>query len=404
MRSRDRGTTWEETSPDLTKAIDRDTMPIMGRVVTDETLSDNDGISSYGNITAFSESKHSPDALYVGTDDGNLQVTLDGGATWNNVIDQVPGVPSRTYVSRLETSHALDGRVYATFDGHRNDDYAPHAYVSEDHGASWRRITAGLPDGWSVNVIREHPRNPNLLFLGNEIGVYLSIDRGESWGRMQNNLPTVAVDDIAIHPRENDLVLGTHGRSIWILDDITPLEEMAADVFASDFRLFGARRGTMWSMGTDWPFQPATFIAPNPVAGIALRYYLGEGVDSDGASLEILDGGDGVRTMDASRGRPVLTRCVWDFRVDPAFEADGGRWWRRLPGRASGGRGSARAPGHLHGAPHGRGREPDGGHRRAARSAARGQPGGARGAAGRDDAGPCARRPRCATRGSGSAP
>ncbi|WP_419164836.1 VPS10 domain-containing protein [Candidatus Palauibacter sp.] len=323
FRSSDRGTTWEEASPDLTKAIDRDTLEIMGRIVTDETLSDNDGISNYGNITAFAESKHSPDALYVGTDDGNLQVTLDGGATWTNVIDQVPGVPPRTYVSRLETSSAVDGRVYVTFDGHRNDDYAPHAYVSEDHGASWRRITAGLPDGWSVNVIREHPGNPNLLFLGNEIGVYLSIDRGESWGRMRNNLPTVAVDDIAIHPRENDLVVGTHGRSIWILDDITALEEMAADVFASDFRLFGARRGTMWSMGMDWPFQPATFIAPNPVAGIALRYYLGEGVDSDGASLEVLDGGDVLRTMDAS-GEAGLNEVVWDFRVDRAFEADGG--------------------------------------------------------------------------------
>ena len=192
MRSRDRGTTWEEASPDLTKAIDRDTMEIMGRVVTDETLSDNDGISSYGNITAFAESKHSPDALYVGTDDGNLQVSLDGGASWTNVIDEVTGVPPRTYVSRLETSSAADGRVYVTFDGHRNDDYAPYAYVSEDHGASWRRITAGLPDGWSVNVIREHPGNPNLLFVGNEIGVYLSIDRGESWARMVNNLPTVA--------------------------------------------------------------------------------------------------------------------------------------------------------------------------------------------------------------------
>ena len=323
MRSRDRGTTWEEASPDLTKAIDRDTLEIMGRVVTDETLSDNDGISNYGNITAFAESKHSPDALYVGTDDGNLQVTLDGGAMWTNVIDQVPGVPPRTYVSRLETSSAVDGRVYVTFDGHRNDDYAPYAYVSEDHGASWRRITAGLPDGWSVNVIREHPGNPNLLFLGNEIGVYLSIDAGESWARMVNNLPVVPVDDIAIHPRENDLVLGTHGRSIWILDDITPLEEMAADMFASDFQLLGARRGTMWSMGMDWPFQPATFIAPNPVVGIALRYYLGEGVDSEGASLEILDGADVLRTMDAS-GEAGLNEVVWDFRVDPAFETDGG--------------------------------------------------------------------------------
>ncbi|MCY3698267.1 MAG: hypothetical protein OXH46_01335 [Gemmatimonadetes bacterium] len=323
FRSRDRGMNWEEASPDLTKQIDRDTLEIMGRVVTDETLSDHDGIASYGNITAFAESKHSPDALYVGTDDGNLQVTLDGGATWTNVIDRMPGVPPRTYVSRLETSYAVDGRVYVTFDGHRNDDYAPYAYVSDDHGASWRQITAGLPDGWSVNVIREHPRNPDLLFLGNEIGVYMSIDRGESWARMVNNLPVAAVDDIAIHPRENDLVVGTHGRSIWILDDITPLEEMSADVLAADFRLFGARRGTMWSMGMDWPFQPATFIAPNPPAGIPLRYYVGEGVDAGGASLEVLDGDEVLRTMDVG-GDAGVNEVLWDFRVDPAFDAEGG--------------------------------------------------------------------------------
>ena len=336
FRSRDRGMNWEEASPDLTKAIDRDTLEIMGRVVTDETLSRNDGIASYGNITAFAESKHSPDALYVGTDDGNLQVTRDGGATWNNVIDDVPGVPPRTYVSRIETSHTVDGRVYVTFDGHRNDDYAPYAYASEDHGASWRPIAAGLPDGWSVNVIREHPRNADLLFLGNEIGVYLSIDRGASWARMVNNLPTVPVDDIAIHPRENDLVVGTHGRSIWILDDITPLEELSADVLASDFRLFGARRGTMWSMGMDWPFQPATFIAPNPAPGIPLRYYVGESADASGATLAVLDGDDVLRTLDVG-GDSGVNEVLWDFRVDPAFEADaGGGGFRRGPAPGAG--------------------------------------------------------------------
>ncbi|MCG8466865.1 MAG: hypothetical protein MJB57_01450, partial [Gemmatimonadetes bacterium] len=166
MRTRDRGATWEEASPDLTKAIDRDTMEIMGRLVTDETLSRHDGISSNGNITAIGESRHSPDVLYVGTDDGNLQVTRDGGDTWTNITDRVPGVPFHTYVSRIEPSYTIDGRVYVTFDGHRNNDYAAYAYVSDDFGETWRAITQGLPDGWSVNVIREHPRNPSLLFLG----------------------------------------------------------------------------------------------------------------------------------------------------------------------------------------------------------------------------------------------
>ncbi|MCG8470184.1 MAG: hypothetical protein MJB57_18565, partial [Gemmatimonadetes bacterium] len=195
------------------------------------------------------------------------------------------------------------------------------------------------------------------------VGVYVSIDAGASWGRLANNLPTVPVDDIQIHPRENDLVVGTHGRSIWILDDITPLEEMSAEVLASDARLFGARRGTMWSMGMDWPFQPARFVAANPVDGIALRYYLREAVaseavteeqDGDGVMIEelgsdgtrspmgrrgrelrrdddggpvrieILDGaGDVIRTLEAEN-EPGVRQVVWDFRGDPAFEMPGG--------------------------------------------------------------------------------
>jgi len=380
MRSPDRGMTWEEASPDLTKAIDRDTMPIMGMLVTDETLSGNDGIASNGNMTAFGESRHSADVLYVGTDDGNLQVTRDGGATWTDVTDRVPGLPFHTYVSRLEPSHSVEGRVYVTFDGHRNDDYSAYAYVSDDFGDSWRPITNGLPDGWSVNTIREHPNNPNLLFLGNEVGVYLSIDAGESWAQLKNNMPTVAVDELVIHPRENDLVVGTHGRSVWILDDITPLEEMTSQVLASDAHLFGSRRATMWSIGMDWPFQPAQFVADNPASGASIRYYLREAValdepltaqeekDAEGGvmvqelgpegrrsnlgrrgrtlrrpgadddpkppvRLEILDGsGYVIRTLDALN-EAGLQQVVWDFRPEPAFEAPaGGGGFRFGPG------------------------------------------------------------------------
>jgi photosystem II stability/assembly factor-like uncharacterized protein len=360
MRSSDRGTTWEEASPDLTKTIDRDELPIMGMMTNDETLSRHDGISSYGNITAAAESKHSPDVLYVGTDDGNLQVTTDGGTTWTNVVDRLPGMPELTYVSRIEPSRAVAGRVYVTFDGHRNDDYAPYAYVSENDGETWRRITNGLPDGWSVNVIREHPNNPNLLFLGNEVGLWVSIDRGESWGRLDGNLPTVAVDDLVIHPRENDLVVGTHGRSMWILDDITPLEEMTAEVLAADSQLFGSRRATMWSLGMGWPFQPAVFVADNPAEGVMIRYYLREvleaeptvaarpgesgnatdvpGSNGDGGgddpaidaaadsplTLEILGAnGDVIRTLEPVN-EAGIQQVVWDFRLDPAYEAEDG--------------------------------------------------------------------------------
>ncbi|NIR37446.1 MAG: glycosyl hydrolase, partial [Actinobacteria bacterium] len=145
MRSRDRGYSWEEASPDLTKEIDRDTLLIMGSEVTEETLSRNDGIRHYGTITAIGESGRSADVLFVGTDDGNVQRTTDGGATWTDLTGRFPGLPERTYVSGIEPS-TVEGRVYASFDGHRGDDYAPYVYVSPDNGDSWIRITGGLPE------------------------------------------------------------------------------------------------------------------------------------------------------------------------------------------------------------------------------------------------------------------
>jgi len=338
MRSRDRGMSWEQAGPDLTKQIDRDTLPIMGMELDDETLSRNDGIESYGNITTIAESKQSPDVLYVGTDDGNLQVTTDGGGTWTNVAGRVPGLPPRTYVSRIETSHAVAGRVYASFDGHRNDDYRPYVYVSEDRGQTWRSLAAGLPDGWSVNAVREHPRNPDLLFVGTEIGVFVSVDRGASWARLGANFPTVPVDDIQIHPRENDLIVATHGRSFWILDDVGPLEH-ATEALAEDVYLFPVRPATLWTIAGGWPFQSDRFQAADPPHGAIIRYRLSEALPEPAADssetsaadstraprrLEILDGsGEVLRTLEPAN-EPGIRQVVWDFTYDPPFEGGGG--------------------------------------------------------------------------------
>lgn len=318
MRSRDRGMSWEEASPDLTKAIDRDSLPIMGALVTDSTLSRHDGAGSYGNITTIDESPLSGDVLYVGTDDGNLQVTRDGGATWTNVAGNVPGLPERSYVSRIEASHHAEGRVYAAFDRHWDDDYAPYVYASEDFGATWRRAADGLPD-WSVNVVREHPRSENLLFAGNEAGVFASLDRGASWHRM-GGLPTVPVDDMAVHPRDNDLVVGTHGRSIWILDDLAPLEHMAAgSVFDKDAYLFPVARATQWFRMGGWPFRGDVYQAENPPDGAAIRYWLAEGVDSATLTVAPAGGGGTARTLEAP-AEPGMNQVVWDLREDPPVE------------------------------------------------------------------------------------
>ena len=181
--------------------------------------------------------------------------------------------------------------MYATFDGHRNDDYAPYMYVSEDYGRNWRAITKGLPDGWSVNVVTEHPRTGNLLFLGNEIGVYFSIDRGQNWVRLKNDLPTVPVDDIVVHPRENDLVLGTHGRGVWIVADISPLEELTPQVLASSAHLFAVRAATIYNPDRRQGWTPGVFAAPEPQSGALIRYYLHDDVSSEQMVSEDPQGG-----------------------------------------------------------------------------------------------------------------
>lgn len=339
MRSRDRGMSWEEASPDLTKALDRDSLPIMGALVTDSTLSRHDGISTYGNITTIDESPLSPDVLYVGTDDGNVQVTRDGGATWTNVAGAVPGLPERSYVSRLEASGHAEGRVYAAFDRHWDDDYGAYVYASEDFGASWRRLSEGLPE-WSVNVVREHPRSQDLLFAGNEVGVFASLDRGASWRRM-GGLPTVPVDDLVVHARDNDLVVGTHGRSIWILDDLAPLEHMAGGaVFDKQAYLFPVPRATQWFRMGGWPFRGDAYEAENPPDGAVVRYWLADGADSVKLSI-VLPDGTAVRSLDAP-AEAGMNQVVWDLREDAPVEvpdeegSGGGAGFGRFGGGTNG--------------------------------------------------------------------
>jgi len=362
LRSPDRGVTWQEISPDLTKQIDRTELEIMGVLGSEPMMSPNDGISNYGNITTIGESPLNASLLYVGTDDGNLQQTRDGGATWTDLTSKLGRLPERTYVSRVVPSRHEEGRVYATFDGHRNDDYAPYVYVSEDHGQRWEPIAAGLPDGWSVNVIVEHYRNPNLLFVGNEIGVYFSVDRGQNWVRLKNNFPTVPVDDIVIHPRDNDLVVGTHGRSAWILADITPLEQLAEVHQMESAFVFPVRDVTNFSIQGGWPFGGVEYAAANPPAGALIRYYLRDEAAADTAAagsesdrgqrrgrpgrgpsnddeptvkLTIVDGsGETVRELEGP-GQAGINEVVWDLRMGTQEDA---------PQEQTGGRGAPRAP------------------------------------------------------------
>ena len=324
FKSTDRGDTWSRTE-DLTKSQDRDEMPIMGVEVTDETLSRHDGISSFGQIISVSESPRLEGLLYVGMDDGNLQVSQDGAASWQEVSGVIPDLPEGTYVSRVQASSHADARVYATMDGHRNDDYSVYVYASEDYGDSWESIASNLPDGHTMNVIREHPRNENLLVLGGEFGAYITINRGEEWHQIKGALPTVPVDDIAIHPRDNDLILGTHGRSIWVLDDMTPLEELSEQVLASELHSFDVRDAVAYRLSNHkGNTGHKMFIAPNPPEGALIHYYLNDDITDEDA-VEITIHGEADETIRTLHGSDAagLNRVNWDLRHEPPLPPTG---------------------------------------------------------------------------------
>lgn len=319
FRSTDLGQTWEQISPDLTFAIDREQLEIMGVPGSAPQMSRNDGQSTYGNLTAIAESPVDPQILYTGADDGRLHVTQDGGTTWTDVTDRLPNLPPNTYVTRLVASHADVATVYAALDGHRSDDFAPYLFVSEDHGRSWRPIVAGLPPS-PLNALEQHPRNGRLLFVGNELGVWFSVDAGAQWHALGGGLPTVPVDDIVVHPRDNDLVVGTHGRGIWIMEDIAPLERLGDLTAAAGAHVFPIRRATSYNLYTPQGWTPGIYAADNPPYGARIRYWLSQ--QTDEVTLAVTDAtGRPIRELEAS-GEPGFHDVVWDLRVAER-DADG---------------------------------------------------------------------------------
>jgi photosystem II stability/assembly factor-like uncharacterized protein len=323
FRSADRGGSWKVISPDLTLRIDRDALEMMGRRVTAETLSRNDGVSYYGTLTAIGESPLDARVLYTGSDDGQVQVTRDGGATWTNITSRIPGLPPRTYVSTVLPSRPIAGRVYATFDGHYDDDYRPYVYVSEDYGQTWRSLAAGLPET-SINRIREHPKNPRVLVLAHERGVHFSNDGGATWTSLATNMPTVPADDAIFQPRDNALVVGTHGRGIWILDDAGPLEVLTPEAVRFEALLMPIPRARQWYIyGPQAWFGAGESFAPNPEFNNAvISYYLRDGAASQ-VQIDISDaGGNPIRALrgQAARG---LNRVTWDLRMQsPVAEGE----------------------------------------------------------------------------------
>ncbi len=280
-RSDDRGNSWKAISEDLTRQIDRNSLEVMGRIWGVDAVSKNASTSLYGNIVALTESPLKAGLLYIGTDDGLVQVSEDGGDSWRK-IETFPGVPEKTYVSFLYASQHEPNTVYAAFDNHKNADFHPYILKSADAGKTWSAIHSDLPQNGPVYAVVEDHVVRELLFAGTEFGVFFSRDGGEQWIQLKGGLPTISVRDIAIQKRENDLVLATFGRSFYILDDFSPLRQVTPKLLEKPAHLFPVKDALMYIQtysGTGSQGAPF-YQAENPPFGATFTYYLKESIQT----------------------------------------------------------------------------------------------------------------------------
>jgi len=326
-KSVDRGATWTSLV-DPTTGVDRSTLWIMDQKPGPTTSSLDDGVPYYPTTTALAESPLKAGLLWAGTDDGNLQVSRDGGGTWTNVAGNIPALPKSSWVSGIEPSRYAEGTVYASFDNHASDDYANYLFKSADNGKTWTSIVGDLPAGRVVKTVREDPKNPNLVYIGTEFGFFLTYDGGQHWWRLKSNLPTVPVNDFLVHPRDNDLVLATHGRGLWILDNVASLQELTPEVVASDAHLFSIEPAQMIRYSNPKAHQgDMIFRGQNPPAGAIIDYYL----RADGAAptLTVHDAsGEQIRKLEAPAKRGI-NRVIWDLRHEPFTSGMQGQSGRR---------------------------------------------------------------------------
>jgi len=370
FRSPMRGESWQIISPDLT--------------VNDPAKRDGGGNITYGTLTTIDESSVIPGLLWVGTDDGNVQVSKDAGGSWTNVRDKIPGHPG-FWVSRVEASHVSPGTAYVTMTGYRNDDVRPFIYKTTDFGQTWASMAGNLPQE-AINVVRESPRNPNVLFVGTDVGVHVTIDGGKSWTRLKGApmaaaggggrggggggggaggagarprgiLPTVPVHDLKIHPRDRELIAGTHGRGIWIAD-ISEIEEMTPAVLAADAHLFEIDPVINWVTGVRNVEPSTNFSGVSRPTDMGISYYLKGAVTGD-VKVRVYDGARVIAEMDGTKLAGVNT-VRWNLQMRreqiageaaPAGRGGGGRGGAGGGGRGGGGGAAVAAPPPAPGAP-----------------------------------------------------
>ncbi|HEY3026605.1 MAG TPA: hypothetical protein VGJ55_10680 [Pyrinomonadaceae bacterium] len=314
FRSRDHGQTWERISPDLTtNDPEKQKQEQSGGVTID-----NSSAEMHTTIFSIAESPKDPNLIWVGTDDGNVQVTRDGGKSWNDVVGNIKGLPKNAWVTSIEPGHFDEGTAYASFDLHTFGDMRPYVYKTSDFGQTWTPVIAPAAGvtGYA-HVVKEDLVNKDLLFVGTELGLWVSLDGGKQWAQYKGgDLPNVAVRDLAIHPRDNDLVIATHGRGIWIIDDITPLRVLTPENLAKEAAFIEARPNVQrLPAGGGWVNGDAAFTGDNPTDEAVITYYQQKRHIFGDLKIEVFDQeGKFVTTVPSSKRRG-LNRATWSMRL-----------------------------------------------------------------------------------------
>jgi len=338
FRSRDHGQTWERISPDLTtNDPEKQKQEQSGGVSVD-----NSSAETHTTIYSIAESPKNPSVIWVGTDDGNVQVTRDAGKKWTNVVTSIQGLPKGAWVSSIDAGHFGEGTAYATFDLHNFGDMRPYVYKTTDFGQSWAPVvTPDSPVRGYAHVVKEDLVNKDLLFVGTEFGLWVSLDGGKQWAQYKGgDLPSVAVRDLAIHPRDNDLVIATHGRGIWIVDDITPLRALTPELLGKEAVFLQGRPVVQrLQAGGGWANGDAEFSGPNPTEEAVIVYYQKKRHIFGDLKIEVFDAAGKSLGVIPSSKRRGLNRATWGMRmkppkVPPAASISGGAFTgpRLLPG------------------------------------------------------------------------
>ncbi len=315
FKSQDRGNSWEVISPDLT-TNDKSKQRTSGGTI----YQDNTAAEFHCTVLYIAESPVQKGVLWAGTDDGNVQLSMDGGKNWTNLKDRIKGLPNFAWVSKIHASEHQAGTAFVTVDQHRMNDFRPYVFMTKNFGKSWEKISSNLPKDDYVKVVRQDPHNPNLLFAGMEHGIYASWNLGKSWEKINVDLPNVSVRDLRIQARDRDLIVGTHGRGAYILDDIRPLEELNM-AQGKSLHVFPVREAVLWNMF--WRIEnlgDRTYKAKNPEFGAYINFSINQDT-SDPVVVEIKDSkGNIVTTLEHKEAKKGVNRLVWDLGYDGAKE------------------------------------------------------------------------------------